>query len=89
MARRWSFPGNLVEAITHHHAPEMATVNVELCHIVYLADLIMSRFSVGLELEKMDTNALEFRLKKIGIRMEQFPKLIDSISGEISDTALL
>lgn len=89
LAQRWSFPENLADIIAHHHFPETATVDPELCHIVYLADLIMSRFSVGQELEKMNTSNLDARLEKIGISPEQFPNILDNISHEITDTMLL
>jgi putative nucleotidyltransferase with HDIG domain len=76
-AMQWSFPENITEAIEHHHRPEEATLEPELTHLVYLADLIMSRFMVGQELEKMNTDALHSRLRKIGLSHEQLPLVVD------------
>ncbi len=86
LAALWSIPETLTDAIRHHHQPEQATIAPELTHVVYLADLIMSRFMVGQELEKLDTDALASRLRRIGSTTEQFPLLIERISHEISDS---
>ena len=79
----WSFPANLIDTIRHHHDPEEATVNPQLSHVVYLADLLMSQFLVGWELERLNTNELTSRLQKIGIKPEQFPGIIDRIPWEL------
>jgi putative nucleotidyltransferase with HDIG domain len=85
LAARWSIPATLADAIQHHHQPEQAAIAPELTHLVYLADLIMSRFRVGQELEKLNTDRFASRLGRIGLAMEQFPILIEKISHEIAD----
>lgn len=79
MAMQWSLPEGLVEIITHHHLPELAVINPELTHLIYFADLIMSRFIVGQELEQLDTKGLASRLQRIGLNPGQFPMIIDRI----------
>ena len=79
LARKWSFPQSLTDAIRHHHAPENAAENVGLVHIVYLADLLMSRFHSGLELDRMDTTALLSILETVGLSIDQFPDMVDLI----------
>jgi putative nucleotidyltransferase with HDIG domain len=74
-----SFPESLVESIRHHHQPENAAQHVALVHIVYLADLLMSRFHSGLEMERLSTDSLASRLAAIGLSISEFPKLIDQI----------
>jgi HD-like signal output (HDOD) protein len=44
LARNWSLPAALTDAIRFHHQPEASLNNVPLTTIVYLADLLMSRF---------------------------------------------
>lgn len=83
LAERWVLPDSLIDTIKHHHRPEEATINSELTHIVYLADLLMSRFVVGLELDCLNSDALVSRLQKIGLNTEQFPAIIDKISQQI------
>jgi len=69
----------LRDTIKYHHRPEQATVNPELTHLVYLGDLVMSRFIVGQELERMNKDDLISRRNKLGLSPEQFPLVIDSI----------
>jgi putative nucleotidyltransferase with HDIG domain len=79
LATNWSFPESLIETIRHHHNPESARGHNELVHIVYLADLLMSRFHTGLELERLNTNTLAARLDSIGLSISEFPALVDHI----------
>lgn len=85
----WSLPENLIDTIRHHHNPEEATVAPELSHLVYLADLLMSQFVVGQELERLNTNKLTSRLQKVGIKPEQFPAVIDSLPHQIFHDSLI
>jgi HD-like signal output (HDOD) protein len=89
LAERWSLPDNLEDTIRNHHHPEQASISPELTHLIYLADLLMSRFAVGHELERLDTNQLTSRLHKVGLHPEQFPLIIESISDQILTESLL
>ena len=86
LAERWSLPESLIDTILFHHRPEKATANPELTHLVYLADLVMSRFIVGQELERVNTDDLKLRLGKLGLGPEQFPMVIDSIPHQLLNT---
>ena len=79
LARKWSFPDSLCDVIRNHHRPEKAIRHLELAHVVYLADLIMTRFHSGLELERLNTEALGARMETIGLSTEQFPEIVDLI----------
>ncbi len=79
LARNWSFPESLIDVIRYHHRPEDATRNLELAHTVYLADLLMSRFNTGLELERLGTETLSARLEAIGLSVRRFPDIVDLI----------
>ena len=87
LACRWAFPESLTDVIRHHHKPEEATQNLELAHIVYLADLLMSRFHVGLELERLDTAALSARLEFLGLSPERFPDIVDLIPFRVFESS--
>jgi putative nucleotidyltransferase with HDIG domain len=87
LARRWSFPESLIDVIRHHHKPEDAIRNLELAHTVYLADLLMSRFHAGLELDRMDTAALSARLAVLGLSMEKFPDIVDLIPLRVFESS--
>jgi len=83
LAQNWDLPASLTDTIRYHHHPEKATVNPELTHLVYLADLLMSRFLVGYELERLNTNKLASRLKKVGLSLEQFSLIVDGIPHQL------
>jgi putative nucleotidyltransferase with HDIG domain len=83
LAERWSLPENLIDAISHHHEPEAGKKRYALTHLVYLADLIMSRFVVGQELERLDTKGLDLRMQAAGINAEQLSGIIDHIPMEL------
>ena len=85
LAERWALPDFISDIISHHHCPEDACVNVELAHLVYLADLIMSRILVGHELERMDTERLASRMERIGFKKEEFCNIIDCIPSQLFD----
>ncbi len=83
LATHWSIPETLAEAIRHHHQPEQARIEPDLTLVVYLADLIMSRFMVGQEVERLSTDALTSRLSRIGLSPEQLPLLIGQLPQAI------
>jgi putative nucleotidyltransferase with HDIG domain len=83
LGERWSLPQNLIETISHHHRPELGEADSALTHLVYLADLIMSRFMVGQELERLDTKGLTLRMQNAGINPEQLSSIIDHIPLEL------
>lgn len=79
LARKWLFPESLRDTIRNHHRPEKATRNLELAHVVYLADLLMSRFHSGLELERLNTETLASRMAAIGLSIDKFADIVDLI----------
>ena len=79
LAQRWSFPDSLAAAIRWHHCPERSQTHAALSHIVFLANLIMSRFHSGLEIEAQDSGSLAARLQAVGLSLERLPAIVDSI----------
>jgi HD-like signal output (HDOD) protein len=79
LARQWSFPKALEQAIRHHHQPRKATQHGQLSTLIYLADLLMSRFRTELEIERLDTSELAEQLATIGLTGKDFSDLVDSI----------
>lgn len=79
LASQWGFPPSLAEIIRYHHSPEKAHEYALLNQIVYLADLLMSRFNIGLELERMDTRKIETCFKALDLGNTQIADLVDAI----------
>jgi len=86
LARQWSFPDSLIETIKHHHNPEASTQYRKLVHIVYLADLLMSRFHAGLEVDRLGTDMLALRLETIGLSKQRFDEIVDIIPFNVLES---
>lgn len=79
LAVYWGFPDNLKDVARYHHLPEQAPGQAQLVTIVHLADLIMSRFAAGHELERIDTQNLGARLKVLGLAPDRMMELVDVV----------
>ncbi len=87
LADQWLLPDQLTHAICHHHRPGDAGKHPELVKIVYLADLLMSRFLTGLEIERMDTDTLSANLDALGLKIGDFSGLVDAIPSAVFESA--
>jgi len=85
LAEHWNFSSALTEVIAFHHTPEKAVEHKDLVRIVYLADILMSRFNSGLELEKVGESHLSTTLDNLGLTSLDLPKIIDSIDLSFFD----
>jgi putative nucleotidyltransferase with HDIG domain len=83
LAEKWSLPGHLTEAIGFHHRPEESLNHRSLTTIVYLADLLMSRFHSGLELERIGAESLNERLAHLDLATDQLRMLVDLIPKSV------
>jgi len=86
LAEQWKLPGNLRDAIGHHHSPEKAEEARDLAELVYLGELISSKVLPGNDLEHLDKGGLERRLKAIGIDQDGFSRAIDLVPDELFQT---
>jgi putative nucleotidyltransferase with HDIG domain len=88
LAQKWSLPTSLANAIRFHHRPEETRNNDPLTTIVYLADLLMSRFHTGLELERMGTENLTEHLSHLDLSTGHLCDLVDQIPGKVFKPAM-
>ena len=79
LAERWELPTSLKEVVAYHHTPHKVSDYPELTHLIYLADLLMTRFRVEFELERMKTIDIKPTLMMLGLTAKQLPKLIDIV----------
>ena len=83
LALRWGLPDIMAESIKNHHHPMHTDDKNNLSHIVFLADLLMSRFNSCIELERMHSNGLNGSLEKLGISPSQFTSIVDLIPNHV------
>jgi putative nucleotidyltransferase with HDIG domain len=79
LAKDWSLPEAIAQAIAHHHHPEQAASHSALVHLIYLADLLSSWYLAGMEFERINTDALHSRLLFLNISPAQLPDLIEKV----------
>jgi HD-like signal output (HDOD) protein/chemotaxis receptor (MCP) glutamine deamidase CheD len=83
LADLWELPSSLADAIHYHHFPEETAGDAALPCIIYLADLIMSRFHTGLEIERLDTDKLSARMKLLGLSPTALSDLVGLMPIEV------
>ncbi len=83
LAKRWGLPLSLRDAIGYHHCPERAKDAPELAELVYLGELIGSKVLPGKDLEHLDKDELAMRLKIMGMKRDEFSRLIDLVPKEL------
>lgn len=83
LSQQWSFPESLQSIVRHHHHPDKSSRHKALAVIVYMADLLLSRFHIGFELERLDTHALATYLSSMDISVDNFDQLVDIIPNTV------
>ena len=85
LAVEWRLPEALRDVIAYHHNPEAAGSHATLAHTVYLADLIMSWFMSGVEIEKLNAESIYSSLSAIGCGMDDLPRLLERVLHEMAN----
>jgi len=83
LAQKWFLPTSLADVIRFHHRPEEKKNMDPLTTIVYLADLLMSRFHAGLELERMGTDYITEHLSHLDLSTGKLYDLVDLIPEKV------
>jgi len=89
LGKAWTLPNNLINVIANHHNPETMAEDEELVTIVYIADLLMSKFQAHHEIEQIDTEKLSERLNRLDLNSDHLPILIDLIPKNIFQSAAM
>lgn len=79
MAELWSFSTSLRDVVAYYSWPEKAKDDPELTHVVYLANLLLSKFDTFREIENIGTEKLGLRLRLLGLDSSSLPELIARI----------
>ncbi len=79
LATKWNFPVSLVETILFHHNPEKAIKHKKTVCIVYIANLLMTMFNTGFEINRIKPEKLARCLATIDLNITDFSLLIDAI----------
>ena len=85
LADKWCLPEELKTSICRHHDLETEDDGSDcLVCIVCLADLIMSRFMAGQEMERIGGDGFLSRMRVLGIPPRDFPRIVEWIPVELN-----
>jgi putative nucleotidyltransferase with HDIG domain len=87
LAELWAFPDSLRDVVAYHGQPEQARADPELTHVVFLANLLLSRFDACREMESIGTGKLGVRLSRLGLDSKSLQELIGRIPWASLHTA--
>lgn len=80
LAKNWNFSTSLTDVIQYHHDPQRSDpVNLDLVSLVYVADLLMSRFHTGFETDRLNSENLEEILRKLGLSISDLQAIVELI----------
>jgi putative nucleotidyltransferase with HDIG domain len=79
LADLWSFPAVLRNVIAHHSRPTEAESDRALVHLVYLADLLVSRFDAGRDLDRIGADYVADAMREVGWKSGPLAGLVGRI----------
>lgn len=85
VAEKWNLPKALVDAIGHHHTPELSTINQYLVSIVHIADAITMMMGVGLGLDGLTYNLSPLAIETLNLNQIEFDNIISQVSDLVVD----
>ena len=84
LATHWNLPGELLEAVAHHHAPSKAQTDPQIASLIHVSDAMSRRLKVGSGgdpgVPEPDPRALE--------RLELTPERLTEWEGEIREAVM-
>ncbi|MGD9732232.1 MAG: HDOD domain-containing protein [Desulfamplus sp.] len=86
LAEKWCFSDLLTDVIKYHHEPKKSNPqNRDVVSIVHIADLLMSRFHNGFEIDKIKSENFTQVLADVGLSESDLAKIIDTIPLYVFD----
>ena len=85
IAEIWKLPAVLIDAISHHHTPDLSTINPKLVSVVHIADAITMMMGVGMGLDGLSYNFSPTALEILGLDDLQIQEIISFVSDLIRD----
>jgi putative nucleotidyltransferase with HDIG domain len=79
LAALWSIPPVLRRVIAHHSRPAEGEGDPRLTYIVYLSDLLVSRFGSGRDLDRLPADFVAAAMKGVGWKSGSFDDLVGQI----------
>lgn len=87
ITERWNFPGEIVDAILHHHDPEGA--KHPYAAKVHLADVLCSTLGIGTGMDELRERANGKVLKDLGLSSRDFMGMLSELERKYQKTQSL
>lgn len=85
LAERWNFPELMVDAIRHHHTPDLSTVDANMASVAHAAEMATHRFHFGEQPGEQDEYTLQRgALARLGLDSGGFESLEGPLRAELS-----
>jgi putative nucleotidyltransferase with HDIG domain len=82
LAETWNLPASIKDVVLFHHSPDMAQDDLDLTHLVFLADMLCLRLLPGLVVENLDPLPIDKSMRLLGLapsRVEESLSLLAEI----------
>lgn len=79
LAELWKLPDSLTEVIRFHHKPHKSKRYPKFTSLIFLADLLVSRFQGNLDLDLPNIDGMQVALHNLNIPIQQLPDIIAQI----------
>lgn len=86
IAENWGFPESLVRMIRHHHAPDQAEEDADLCSIVHLADALSHWLGVGLGRPGLANRFESSAVKRFHLQPDDLDRILIELVDRMDQT---
>lgn len=85
IAKKWNFPGDLIEAIAFHHKPELSAIDPQLVSIVHVADAITMMIGISIGADGLNYIFSPVALHNLNYNTQDIERLISKSYDLIID----
>ncbi len=79
LAQTWNLPKEFHCPIGFHHAPHECEPGSQLAYLIHIADLIVTKFKAGLEIERFSTKHLANYVRELNLSTGDLDRFVHSI----------
>jgi putative nucleotidyltransferase with HDIG domain len=86
IARRWRFPGEVIDSIGYHHQPQEAHEHVDMIGIIYVSNRMVAGMGIGCGVDGFFQPNQDSVFSRLGLTTRMVDKLMAETLEELEDT---
>ena len=86
IAATWDFPESLLSMIRHHHQPEEAGEDSDICSLVHLADALSHWLGIGLGRPGLAVRFESSAVRRFGLKPDDLDRVMIELVEEMEET---